>query len=96
MLTFVFAPIYAPFSNSSETVAVWPLKAALCKEVPPSYNSNAERQYTDVAHTYIAHNSLIVDDEIRQADISLFADNCQLLSKVTHIFLNSDIRSLFQ
>jgi hypothetical protein len=43
-LTLLFAPISALFSKSSETVAVWPFSAAQCKEVPPSYNSNAERQ----------------------------------------------------
>ncbi len=55
----LFSPISAPFSKSSETMAVWPNWAAECKEVPPSYNSNAERQCTDVTHTYIAHTSLI-------------------------------------
>ncbi len=50
LLTLLFALISAPFSNSSETVAVWPFWAAECKEVTPLYKSNAERQFRDVAH----------------------------------------------
>ncbi len=42
LLTLSFVPMSAPFSNSSETVAVWPFWAAKCKEVPPSYNSIAK------------------------------------------------------
>ena len=42
LLTLSFVPMSAPFSNSSETVAVWPFWAAKCKEVPPFYKSNAE------------------------------------------------------
>ncbi len=61
LLTFSCDPISAPFSNSSETVAMWPFFAAKCKEVPPIYNSNAKRQCTDVAHKYIAYNNSLID-----------------------------------
>ena len=49
LLTISLTPISALFSKSSETVAVWPLKAAKCKEVRPFYNSNAEKQCIVVA-----------------------------------------------
>ncbi len=38
-LTLFFAAMSAPFSKSREQVSLWPLAAAMCNAVTPTYNN---------------------------------------------------------
>ncbi len=53
-LTVVLAAMSAPFSKSREQISLWPLRAALCNAVLPSYNNReteTERDKAGQGHT---------------------------------------------